>query len=160
MSLSSRAGQATSLQRVLVDGSLASVLSGLVLAWRGRRETGRAAAALNGPSHWVWGREALRRNRTDLKHTALGSAIHHASSLLWAGVFRLLQARRRRPGMASAVVDAAAVSALAALVDLRLVPERFTPGFERRLSTPALVLTYAGFGAGLVLGGLLWQRRR
>ncbi|MED5618940.1 hypothetical protein [Ideonella sp. BN130291] len=159
MSPMSRVNLST-LQRVLIDGSLASVLSGVVLAWRGRRETGHAMAPLNAPSHWVWGREALHRNRTSLRYTALGSAIHHASSLMWAGFYRLLQARRRQPTPASAVLDAAVITAAAALVDLRLVPQRFTPGFERRLSTPALVSVYLSFGVGLVLGGLMAQRRR
>jgi len=48
---------------------------------------------------------------------------------------------------------------VAALVDLRLVPERLTPGFERRLSRRSLAWTYVGFGAGLALAGLLAQRR-
>jgi hypothetical protein len=159
MPLMPRVSPAT-LQRVLIDGSLASVLSGAVLAWRGRRETGHAMAPLNAPSHWIWGREALHRNHTSLRHTGLGSAIHHASSLMWGGFYRLLQSRRRQPTATSAVVDAAAITALAALVDLRLVPQRFTPGFERRLSTRALVLVYLSFGAGLALGGVMAQRRR
>jgi len=157
--------QSTSLagrfvRRVLIEGSAASVLSALALGWRGKQETGSAAAPLNAPSHWVWGREALWRDRVDGRHTALGTLIHHGSSLLWAAVFEGLQRRRRRPTALSVAGDAAAVTALAAFVDLKLTPERFTPGFERRLSPRSLVLVYASFGLGLASAGWWAMRRR
>jgi len=147
-------------RRVWMHGSLASLLSAAVLAWRGRAETGHAAAALNAPSHWLWGRRALRRNDASLRHTLPGIAIHHASSLFWALFYEGLQSRRRRVTPAGAMADAAAVTAVAALVDLRLVPERLTPGFERRLSARSLSGVYLGFAAGLALGGLLVRQSR
>ena len=85
------------LQRVLTAGTLASVLSGLVLAWRGRGDTGSAVAAVNAPSHWIWGHEALRRNDATARHTLLGALVHQASSLFWAFFYDTLQRRRRRP---------------------------------------------------------------
>jgi len=142
-------------RRVWTHGSVASLLSAALLAWRGRAETGSAAAAINAPSHWLWGRKALRSDGTNLRHTLLGMAIHHASSVFWAVFYEALQARRRRAASGSVLVDAAAVTAAAALVDLRLVPERLTPGFERRLSAPSLSCVYLGFAVGLALGGLL-----
>ncbi|HEX6363572.1 MAG TPA: hypothetical protein VFZ93_11475, partial [Albitalea sp.] len=50
------------VRRVLVDGTLASLLSTLVLAWRGRAEGLPAASPLNAPAHWFFGRESLRRD--------------------------------------------------------------------------------------------------
>jgi hypothetical protein len=147
-------------RRVWTHGSLASLLSAVVLAWCGRAETGSAAAALNAPSHWLWGRRALRSDGASLRHTLPGMAIHHASSLFWGVFYEALQARRRRVTPALALADAAAVTAVAALVDLRLVPERLTPGFERRLSARSLSGVYLGFAAGLALGGLLVRRAR
>lgn len=143
---------------VLVDGLLAALLSAAALAWRGRAETGSAAAPINAPSQWVHGPVALHRDGASLRYTALGGLIHGASSLLWAEVYEWLHARRRRPTAANAVVDAAAVTAVAAVVDFAVVPTRLSPGFQKRLSRPALVLVYASFGLGLMLGGL--RRRR
>jgi len=57
------------------------------------------------------------------------------------------------------VVDAAAVTAVAALVDLRIVPHRLSPGFQDRLSGRALVQVYGGFALGLVLTAWLGGRR-
>ena len=146
-------------RHVLVDGVLGGLLSTAVLAWRGRVDDGRAAAALDAPSHWLWGREALRRDDVDGRHTLVGQAIHQASGLLWAGVYGWLQHRRHRRTTAAAVADAALVTALAALVDLRLTPERFTPGFERRLTDRSLWMVYGSFGVGLAVGGLFALRR-
>ena len=147
------------LRHVVLDGGLAGVLSTAMLAWRGQRELARPAAPLNAPSQWVWGDEALRANRPTLRHTATGQLIHHASSLLWAGAYGWLRDRRRRPTPLNAFADAAAVTALAAVVDFKLTPQRFTPGFERRLSLPGLVMVYGSFGLGLALGGLAASRR-
>lgn len=145
--------------RWLASGMLAGTLSAAVLAWRGRAENRSAAAPLNAISHWLWGRPALHRNDTTLDHTAAGTAIHFLSSLFWAAAYEALCAARRRATPAAAVADAAAVTAVAAVVDLRVVPERLTPGFERRLSNGSLALVYSSFAAGLAIAGLALRRR-
>ena len=142
------------LSFALCAGTVAAAVSEWTLARRGRRDTGRAAAAINAPSHWLWGEEAIRRDGLDLRHTAVGTAVHWASALLWSTAFAVLRARRRAPGPGNAIIDAAAVAAVAAWVDLRVVPCRFTPGFERRLSGKSLLLVYAGFAAGLAAAEL------
>ena len=145
-------------QRVLVSGTLASLLSAAVLAWRARRETGSAFAALNAPAHWLWGRASLRRDGPSVRHTAVGVVVHHASSLFWAVFFEWLQSRRLRTSATTVVADAAALSAVAAAVDLTITPPRFTPGFEQRLSRPSLAGVYIAFAAGLATVALLRRR--
>lgn len=143
----------------LVDGLLAAGVSGLALLWRGRVDTGAAVAPVNAVSHWIWPREALRRDRPSWRHTGVGAVVHSASSMVWAGVYAWLRARRRHPTPVNALGDAAAATAMAALVDLKLVPRRLTPGFERRLTPRSLGIVYAGFAAGLAAGGLIALRR-
>ncbi len=143
----------------LPTGLLAALLSATVLLWRGRADARRAAAPINAISHWFWPDEAMRRDDASLKHTGTGIALHVASSLLWSTVYGWLRARRHRPTALNAAVDAATVTAVAAVVDLTVVPKRLTPGFERRLSPPSLGAVYAGFAVGLALGGLLAMRR-
>jgi hypothetical protein len=153
-----RAANKAQLRAVCLDGALGGVLSALVLAWRSRIDTGRGAAALNAPSHWVHGAPALRRDAVTWRHTVLGFAIHTASSFFWAVWHRQLRVRRRAPTPANALVDAAVITAAAALVDLRVVPPRLSPGFEHRLDRTSLVLVYAAFGAGLLLGACVQRR--
>lgn len=144
--------------RAALEAVCAGALSTLVLAWRGRRETGSAVAPINAVSHWLWPRSALRRNEPSLRYTGTGALTHHLAAVFWCLLYEAVVERRRRPTPATMVGDAAAVTALAAVVDLKLVPKRLSPGFEHRISKPSLVLVYAALAAGMALGGLASRR--
>jgi hypothetical protein len=142
------------------SGAMAGILSMTALVLRGRAETGSAAAPLNAVTHFAFGDRAFRVNRADLRHTALGALVHLGSSMFWAAFYdRLVCRRRQPPDSATLIAGAAGITALAAVTDFKLVPDRLTPGFEHRLSKPSLVLTYALFAAGLALGGIAAARR-
>ncbi|MGD9943656.1 MAG: hypothetical protein AB7S98_10505 [Burkholderiaceae bacterium] len=136
------------------SGGMASALSSLVLAWRGSVDLGAGAAPLNAPAHWL-SRRALGRDGASLRYTAVGMVIHHLSSIFWAFFYEWIAARRRSESPAAELRDALAVAALAAVVDYQVVPRRFTPGFEQRLTRHSLVWVYAAFAAGLFLGSRL-----
>lgn len=154
--------------RVVAAGSIASVLSIMVASAFARRRTGSVTSASNATSHWVWGEPARRRHDVSLRHTLLGYAIHHASSIWWAGFHEAGLDRTRAPAWLVAPV----VGTAAMVVDYGVVPKRLTPGFERHLSRSELVAVYVAFSAGLWLGSRLtrglrqgrlppaWQRRR
>ena len=170
------------LLNAFTSGSVASILSSLVLAGRGRRETPSAAAPINAVSHWLYGRRAYRADTPSTRHTLLGFGIHHLSAVFWGFLFEALLerlerregpttkastgvpiaavVRLRHPTAAELGAAAAAVTALAALTDLRLVPERLTPGFQHRLRPASVGLVYLGFAAGLALGAAAMRRRR
>lgn len=131
-----------------VAGSLGSIASALALAWRSRRDTGRQFVAVNAPSQWVWGRRALRQPQHTWRYTGVGLLVHHLSSLFWASIYAAWLVRRRP----SPVAAAAIVTALAAGVDLRAVPERLSPGFQHPLRRSSLCWVYVAFGAGLAAG--------
>ena len=135
--------------RIIWTGSIASVLSSATIVLASRRDAGAAAAGTNGASQWVRGRLARFRKKPSLRYTATGYAIHHASSIWWAAVHESPAAKRliRHP-----VARAAVVAGLAALVDYRVVPKRFTPGFEAHLTRASMSAVYATFAAGLWLG--------
>jgi hypothetical protein len=138
----------------LTDGLLSAASSAAALVWRGRRERRSVAAPLNAVNHNVWSDAALARNDVSLRHTATGAVLHVASALLWGGLYAWLRHRRWRPTAGNAVVDAVAVSAVASLVDFKVVTARLTPGFEHRLSRQGLAWFYIALAAGLALGGL------
>ncbi|MFL6711113.1 MAG: hypothetical protein ACJ8HI_23175 [Massilia sp.] len=146
------------MQNTVVAGALASVLSTMVLAVAGRRQTGSAYAPTNAVSHWLWGRPALAKNAPSWRHTAVGYLIHHGSAMLWSWLYASWQRQRQDTAALPLLGTAAAVTALASAVDFKVAPERLHPGFEHRLSTPALVAVYAAFGLGLALPYLLRGR--
>ena len=133
-------------------GTLASVLSAVVLGWTGHREKRSITAPVNAVSHWWWGKPALRVRGLSVRHTLLGYAIHHGAALGWAALHALaVRGRTKSATPAALVAGAAATSAVACLVDFKCTPERFTPGFEHHLSRSALVGVYAAFALGLAL---------
>ena len=148
----------TPVRKALVSGAVAGALSTLALALCGKAEIGDPVAPLNGPSQWVFGRRAARLRGWQRPFTPWGIVIHHSMAIVWAGVFEALSGgagARRRP-----VAAALGTSALACFVDYRCMPGRFTPGFERVLSKPALFAVYAAFAAGLFIGGDLTRDRK
>jgi hypothetical protein len=132
------------------SGGAASLASAIVLSLRGRRDLRDAAAPLNGPSQWVWGKQAPYRDGFSVRHTVVGYAIHHLAATFWALFYEKARPEERHPAAL-----AIATSAIAGLVDFKLTPERLTPGFEKRLSRRSLVWVYAAFALGLAAPSLL-----
>jgi hypothetical protein len=150
------------LKNGVISGSIASVLSIVVAMARGRQEADSATAPVNAISHWVWKDEAFAHERPSLRHTLLGYVIHHGSAIFWAVIYEAWLARRAArdqvPDPAHIVGSGLAAAAGACLVDYKLTPERLTPGFEKKLSTPSMVAVYAAFGLGLTLRHLMQSR--
>lgn len=141
------------LRRACVSGTVAAVASAATVALLARRRTGSLASGANATSHVLWGDEAAARcHRADLRHTALGYAIHHSSAVFWAAGFESLLALRRPPHPALA---AAAVGAVAYVVDYHVVPKRLTPGFELHLARREMGAVYSVIAAGLALTAVM-----
>ena len=147
-------------QRALLSGSAASIVSTAVLIARGKRELDAPAAPVNAPSQWVWGLHAPCVDKPSVRHTVVGFGIHHVASIFWAAFYELAVAKRRARDPLTVAKIAAGTSAAAAFVDYCLTPERLTPGFQKRLSLPSLVMVYARCAAGLAAATLAAGRRR
>jgi hypothetical protein len=149
----------TALQRGAIGGATSSIASTAALALMGKGEAGSAYAPTNAVSHWIWGEKAARHDSPSLRYTLPGYLIHHGSAMFWSVLFErfcgpLLD--RRQPATTLGVATAA--SAVACFVDYQLTPRRLRPGYEKRLSRPALALVYGAFGAGLAAGAMLSRR--
>ncbi|HEY0065392.1 MAG TPA: hypothetical protein VGC21_24965 [Telluria sp.] len=149
----------TAIERGLVSGASASVLSSAALAAFGKQEAGSVYAPTNAVSHWLWGDKAARRDGPSLRYTLVGYLIHHASATFWAVLLeRFMGDRLNRSTVAQTVQAATAASAVACFVDYQMTPQRLKPGYEKRLSRPALAVVYGAFGLGLAAGVLLCRR--
>ena len=116
-------------------------------------------APTNAISHWLWGDKAARRDALSWRYTLIGYAIHHASATFWAVLFERVMGNRLNQQQAARTLQAAtAASAVACFTDYQLTPHRLHPGYEMRLSTPALALVYGAFGLGLAAGAMLCRR--
>jgi hypothetical protein len=147
------------LREGAVSGTLAGLLSAAVLMASGKRENGSAVAPVNAESHWLWGDESLREDRPTLRHTLGGLVTHQLSTVFWATLYALVRGRRRPATVPAALLGGVAASAAAAAIDYTVVPKRFTPGFENRLSTGSMVAVFAAIAGGIALGTLLLRER-
>jgi hypothetical protein len=135
--------------RVLLVGSIASLLSTMMITMASKEATGYSAAGTNATSQWFWGVGARRHRKASVRHTLAGYAIHHASATFWAAIFEGKGAARMIP---SPALRGGFIAIVAAAFDFGLMPRRFTPGFESHLSFRAIAKTYMAFGMGLWLG--------
>jgi len=146
------------LRRAAVSGSSASLASTAALLHGGAKDCSAALAPVNAVSHWIWKGKALRQRKASLRYSATGYAIHHLASIFWALCYeRMAGPRGANAGPGRAVAVAGAVAFTACVADLCCIPERLTPGFERRLGRGALGLVYSAFGAGLAMHSLLFR---
>lgn len=141
------------VQKGIVSGAMAGVLSTVALAVCGRRDAGSAFAPTNAISHWLWGERAMRQDAPHPLYTIPGYLIHHASATFWAVLYERFAGRlldKRSPALT--LESAAAATAIACFADYQLTPQRLQPGYETRLSKTSLFVVYAAFGLGLALG--------
>jgi hypothetical protein len=147
------------LRRGMVSGTTSSLLSTAALALFGKREAGSEFAPTNAVSHWYWGEKAARRDGPSLRYTLPGYAIHHASATFWAVLFeRACGDLLDRRDTGRTLLASSAAAGVACFVDYEMTPQRLKPGYEKRLSRPALAVVYGAFGLGLAAGAMLCRR--
>lgn len=108
----------TAMQRGMVSGTTASLLSTAVLGALGKGENRSMFAPTNAISHWLWGDKAALQNRPSLRYTVTGRQLDRKDVPL--------------------TIASATASAVACFTDYQLTPRRLHPGYEMRLSTPSL----------------------
>lgn len=145
------------LRRALASGSAASALSGVALSVCSALEERAPAGGLNGPSQWIWGEAEAYTRAATWKHTGVGYAIHHLTSIFWATLYERAFGRKRKSA-ARHCLEAAATAATAYIVDYHFTPSRFRPGFKKHLSPRSIAFVYAAFAAGMAAATLLRRR--
>lgn len=146
--------------RALTSGTVAGIATAATAAAAGKREDDSYAAPINATSHILWGDQAAAQDAASVKYTLTGFLLNHASAVFWAMFYEKLFGRRRRvlgakDSLVKPLLGAAVVSAGAYVTDYYLVPKRFTPGYEKRLSGPSMTAVYAMLALGLVAYDLL-----
>ena len=140
-----------------VSGSAASLASTVALAAASQFEAGHPAAALNSTSHWLWGDREAKTDEVSLRHTGVGFVTHHASAYFWAVLYERFAGELAESSVQSAFMAGLGTAAVACAVDYSLAPRRLTPGFELRLSKPAMAAGFVAFGLGLAGVGIQRQ---
>lgn len=147
-------------ERALISGSWASIFSTMALVLCSKRDRRRSAAALNGPSQWLWGETEAYERRATVRHTIPGFIIHHSMSIGWATLHEKTMASTGRLQAPFARAGAAmCTAAVAYLIDYYVTPPRFRPGFEKHLKSSSMFIVYASFATGLAFAQF-WPERK
>lgn len=147
----------TWMNDTMTTGAVATAATTAAVAVLGRQENGTATSAINAVSHILWGEEATGTDELDAKHTLAGAGLNSAAMMAWAGMHEMMLPRNEKPSVGRALLAGTATSTIAYVVDYHVVPKRFTPGFEERLSGRSLFAVYAVLAVALAVGSL---RRR
>jgi len=152
------------LRRALTSGTVTGIATALAASIAGKREGGSYAAPLNAVSHILWGDKAAQKDYPSLKYTLTGILLNHASAIFWALFYEKWFGQRGASGgtrareprsLVKPVLGAAAVTASSYIIDYYLIPKRFTPGFEKRLSGKSLATIFGVLAVGLVACDLI-----
>jgi hypothetical protein len=144
----------------ILSGTAASLASAAALMAGSRMRDGSWAGGLNGPSQWLWGEPEAYTRRATFRHTAIGYAIHHSTSIFWAVLYEAIFGTRKKKPALQHCTEAVASAATAYVVDYHLTPRRLRPGFEKHVSPTGMVAVYAAFAAGLAITAILRDRYR
>ena len=128
------------VRNIIRTTSITTAATSAAVTALAKAETNHAAAGLNAVSHLLWGDESEKVNDWDVRHTVVGGAVNTSAMTAWAVVHETLPRAHTWWG---AALKGVLLSAAAYAVDYYVMPKRFTPGFERRLSPPAMLVTYA-----------------
>ncbi|MGV3624213.1 MAG: hypothetical protein ACO1OB_25570 [Archangium sp.] len=143
------------LTNTLLTAGLATAATTLTAILLGAKRK-RPAKILNSTSHIVWGdREAKRASELDLKHTLTGFALNAGAMAAWAGAQQLMFGKPAGKSLTRAAAVGAATSALAYFTDYKVVPRRFTPGFEMHLNGKEMAVMYGVLAGSLAVGRAL-----
>jgi len=130
----------------------ATTLAAIMLA--GRRETGAPWSAVNAICHIVDGDDVSQPSDFSTRESVLGAALNSSIMFAWAGLY---EAALVMSGKSGGVVPAAAAATAAYVIDYKLVPPRFTPGIEKKVSRGSVAAIYAVLGVTLALSPF-WNR--
>ncbi len=148
----------TWLNDTISTGTLAAATTTTAVAILGRSEGGSAIAPINAVSHILWGRKDSNTEELDAPHTLVGAGLNAMATTSWAGLHELFMPRHERPSVQRALLGGAATAVVAYITDYHVVPKRFTPGFEERLSDRALFGVYTVLALSLAAGSLFSRR--
>lgn len=152
----------SSLAPALGSTAVATATTTASLLWLGKRHARTPWAPLDAVSHIAWGDRAFAREELDVRHTLVGFLLSLGAVAGWSALHALVVGRpmRTRFAIPLELASGAAVAATAYVVDFKILPERFTPGFEWKLPRKPLRRLYVILAASLAAGSLLVRAAR
>ncbi len=132
------------LKRILAagikTGGALALTTSLAVMTSSKRDTGDAWSAVNAICHIADGDDVSQPGGFRWRESILGLGINALAMTAWGLLYEsaLLLTKHK-----STVVTGAAASTSAYVIDYHIVPDRFKPGIEKRMSVQGVLLAYA-----------------
>ncbi len=143
------------LTRGLKTGLALAATTTATIMFLSDKETQSPWAAINAIAHAVDGDGNEQPLNHSPRESRLGVLINGTAMAAW-GV--LYEGALTVTNTSSSPLTAALATATAYVIDYKIVPKRFTPGIEKRLSQSSVLLIYAVLGVTFALSPL-WNRK-
>ena len=127
----------------LIRSQSVALMAAASVALIGYLESGDGVTPLNNVSHIAWGDEGFDQSEVSLKYTGTALMLNQISVTGWGLLHEWAFGRARDQGQwGVSLAGGALVSALAYVVDFKLAPDRYKPGFETMVSSRGLLAIY------------------
>ena len=134
----------------IADGTALSATTVLTMMVAGESECGSPWAAINPTCHILDGDGHSYPDAYSEKDSVRGLALCSSAMFAWAGIHNFLFGRAKGP---LAIAAGGATAAIAYVVDYHVVPPRYTPGIEEKISARSIAWVYIILGLTLGLMG-------
>ena len=143
-----------SLTRGFKTGFALAAATNAAIMLASDKENGAPWAALNCVAHIVDGDDKEQPTEYSPRESMLGITINGAAMCAWGVLYEgALLATKTRSNFLTALLATTA----AYFIDYQVVPKRFAPGIEKRLSQNALLAAYGMMTLGFLLSPL-WNK--
>lgn len=127
----------------IVRSQLIAASAALAVAAVGHIENGDGVTPLNNVSHITWGDDGFDQSELSVKYTGAALVLNQVSVTSWALLHEWIFGKARDEGKwGVSLAGGFLVAALAYVVDFKIAPDRYKPGFERLLSERGLLAVY------------------
>ncbi len=144
------------LTRGLKNGLALSLTTALALLYASSQENNGPWGAFNYVCHMVDGDDAIYSDGFQPRESLLGLALNASAMAAWGVIYDFLFGGADLPG---SLFTAALVTVGAYFIDYHLVPKRFTPGIENKISKNAIYRVYGVLALTLALSPL-WNEAK
>ncbi len=142
------------LSRGIEDGLAMTLTTTAAMMSASQIEAGEPFAPFNAICHMVDGDAKQFGDSFNPRDSLLGIALNCSAMVAWGVIYQALFRKSKFP---TSVATGLATAAGAYVVDYHLVPKRFTPGIEKKISGKAIFSIYVVLG--LTLGIMAAARK-
>jgi hypothetical protein len=146
----------TLLKDTARTGAALSATTSVALLVASANENDGCWGAINSVSHIVDGDDVNYSDNFSRRDSLIGLGINAVAMLTWAMIYDAVFGSIRFP---KSLGTAAVVTAAAYAIDYHVVPDRYSPGIEKKISRNAIYAVYVVLALTLSLAPF-WNRKR